>query len=208
MIPESSRCLKRASLTLSACAAMRSASSDCRRSRRSQLSAILLDLKLPKIDGLEVLKRIKSDPRTKMIPVVIVGSGGGQLPDVEDETEVAVVLSGDQRTANGSGAVERAVLNVPQRGCIADALTRGCQPTAERAAIEQRNGVPAARATTCRAGACPAAAGTRAASAGAAERCIGASSRARACCDLAACAARFTTVAASPNGFRRTLAYA
>lgn len=33
---------------------------------------IMLDLKLPKIDGLEVLRRIKSDPRTEKIPVVVL----------------------------------------------------------------------------------------------------------------------------------------
>jgi CheY-like chemotaxis protein/DNA-binding XRE family transcriptional regulator len=33
---------------------------------------ILLDLGLPKIDGLEVLRRIKSDPRTRQIPVVVL----------------------------------------------------------------------------------------------------------------------------------------
>jgi len=35
---------------------------------------VLLDLKLPKVDGMEVLKLVKSDPRTKNIPIVIMTS--------------------------------------------------------------------------------------------------------------------------------------
>ena len=35
---------------------------------------VLLDLKMPKVDGLQVLKQIKSDPRTRTIPVVIMTS--------------------------------------------------------------------------------------------------------------------------------------
>jgi len=33
---------------------------------------VLLDLKIPKIDGIEVLKRLRADPRTKVLPIVIL----------------------------------------------------------------------------------------------------------------------------------------
>jgi len=44
------------------------------RSIRNGPRVILLDLKLPKIDGIEVLRRVKADERTRRIPVVVLTS--------------------------------------------------------------------------------------------------------------------------------------
>ena len=50
----------------------------CREKYRARASenpaVLLLDLKLPKVDGLEVLKQIKSDDKFRMIPVVVLTS--------------------------------------------------------------------------------------------------------------------------------------
>ena len=45
-------------------------------------NVILLDIKMPKLSGLEVLQKIKSDERTKLIPTVIVTSSSKD-PDIQ-----------------------------------------------------------------------------------------------------------------------------
>jgi CheY-like chemotaxis protein len=44
---------------------------------------ILLDIKLPKVDGIEVLRRIKADPKLKSIPVVMLTTSAGEEEMVE-----------------------------------------------------------------------------------------------------------------------------
>ena len=41
-------------------------------------AVVLLDMKMPKVDGLEVLRQMKSDDQLKMIPVVVVTSSGNE----------------------------------------------------------------------------------------------------------------------------------
>ncbi len=48
------------------------------RNAAEQPKLIMLDLKLPRVDGLEVLARVKGDPRTKHIPVVMLTSSREQ----------------------------------------------------------------------------------------------------------------------------------
>ena len=44
--------------------------------------AILLDLKMPKVNGIEVLKKVKSDARTRSIPIIVLTSSN-EDPDVK-----------------------------------------------------------------------------------------------------------------------------
>ncbi len=53
------------------------------------LRIVLLDLKLPKIDGIEVLRRLKSDERTRGIPVVVVTSSAEDR-DIKDAYDLGV----------------------------------------------------------------------------------------------------------------------
>ena len=50
---------------------------------------VLLDLKLPKVDGLQVLRAIKADQRTKNIPVVVLTSSN-QQPDIVESYQLGV----------------------------------------------------------------------------------------------------------------------
>jgi two-component system, response regulator len=56
-------------------------------SEPQHLKVIFLDLKMPKINGLEVLKAIKSAPQTKRIPVVVVTSSK-EDPDIKTAYEL------------------------------------------------------------------------------------------------------------------------
>jgi len=54
---------------------------------RPVFALVLLDLKLPKVNGLEVLKQIKANPTTKALPVVVLSSSN-QLRDVDSSYEL------------------------------------------------------------------------------------------------------------------------
>jgi len=50
---------------------------------RSLPEVVLLDLKMPKVDGMEVLRRIRAEQRTRLLPVVILTSSGEERDLIE-----------------------------------------------------------------------------------------------------------------------------
>ena len=60
-----------------------------KRSFTNPPKVVLLDLKLPKVSGLEILKIVKGDKRTAHIPVVIVTSSNEE-PDIKEAYELGV----------------------------------------------------------------------------------------------------------------------
>jgi CheY-like chemotaxis protein len=59
------------------------------RTFQSPPRVVLLDLKMPKVDGIEVLKAVRADPRTKAIPVVVLTSSNEQR-DIVDSYNLGV----------------------------------------------------------------------------------------------------------------------
>ncbi len=85
-------------------------------------AVILLDLKLPKLDGLEVLRRVKSDPDLKATPVVMLTSSREEQDLVESYNSgtnayvVKPVGFGDFIEAIGELGLFWAVINQPPPG--------------------------------------------------------------------------------------------
>jgi two-component system, response regulator len=59
------------------------------RNASNRPKVIILDLKLPKVSGLEVLRRLKADPRTRTIPVVVLSSSQEER-DLVESYEIGV----------------------------------------------------------------------------------------------------------------------
>jgi CheY-like chemotaxis protein len=53
------------------------------RNGKSMPEVILLDLKLPKVDGLEVLRRVRADERTRLLPIVVLTSSKEERDMIE-----------------------------------------------------------------------------------------------------------------------------
>ena len=60
---------------------------DAEEADKLSVRCILLDLKLPRVHGLEVLERLKSDPRTKEFPVVVL-TASRETPDLQRAYEL------------------------------------------------------------------------------------------------------------------------
>jgi len=59
--------------------------------RKEEPDIILLDVMMPKMNGVETLKELKSDPKTKSIPIIILTNLGDNKEDVENAKKLGAL---------------------------------------------------------------------------------------------------------------------
>ncbi len=81
------------------------------RARSERPAAVLLDLRMPEMDGFEVLKQLRADPATRTIPVVVITSKSLNSSERKElESGAAAVLSKEVLTREHAGEELRAAL--------------------------------------------------------------------------------------------------
>lgn len=81
-------------------------------SRNGGVNLILMDIKLPKLDGYEASKRLKADPATAAIPIIVFTASSGRAKELADkcvELGIAERIRKPFRSDELLGAVRRAL---------------------------------------------------------------------------------------------------
>jgi two-component system, response regulator len=94
--------------------------------RRDPPQLILLDLKLPKVGGLEVLERLRAEPRTRLIPIVILTSSS------EEEDIISSYLRGANSYVRKPVEFHQFLVVVQQLGLYWLLLNQSVRPAQSR----------------------------------------------------------------------------
>ncbi len=85
--------------------------------KKEEPDLILLDIMMPKMNGLEVLKKMKDDPKTKSIPIIVLSNmSGGNDPDVALEMGAAAYLVKSDNPPDVVVAKVKEILAATNRG--------------------------------------------------------------------------------------------
>jgi two-component system response regulator len=94
------------------------------------IKLILLDLKLPKMDGLELLSKIKADPKTRNIPVVVLSSSN---EDSDRDAALKLGVNGYMVKPIGYQQFQKKLTEVVSYWLLVSELTKGEKSTQQLA---------------------------------------------------------------------------